>query len=126
MAVDVAPLYIRDGDVYTSAGVTSALDLTLALIEHDHGPTLTRAVARKLVTHLHPSADQAQISVFLAAPPPEDRTAQPYAVVPSAASPRRRPCNADQTPSTSRIADAALGYAVLRWETDRRGFGLTQ
>ncbi|MFD8251222.1 DJ-1/PfpI family protein [Streptomyces werraensis] len=39
VAVDVAPPYIRDGNVYTSAGVTSALDLTLALIEDDHGPT---------------------------------------------------------------------------------------
>lgn len=73
VAVDVSPLYIRDGHVYTSAGVTSALDLTLALIEDDHGPTLARAVARELVTHLHRPADQAQISLFLAAPPPEDR-----------------------------------------------------
>ncbi|WP_438272253.1 GlxA family transcriptional regulator [Streptomyces pseudovenezuelae] len=73
VAVDVAPLYIRDGNIYTSAGVTSALDLTLALIEDDHGPTLARAVARELVTHLHRPADQAQISMFLAAPPPENR-----------------------------------------------------
>ncbi|MGA5141411.1 GlxA family transcriptional regulator [Streptomyces azureus] len=73
VAVDVGPLCIRDGNVYTSAGVTSALDLTLSLIEDDHGPTLARAVARELVTHLHRSADQAQISMFLAAPPPEDR-----------------------------------------------------
>ncbi|WP_234311856.1 GlxA family transcriptional regulator [Streptomyces griseus] len=73
VAVDVHPLCIRDGNVYTSAGVTSALDLTLALIEDDHGPTLARSVARELVTHLHRPADQAQISLFLAAPPPEDR-----------------------------------------------------
>ncbi|AXE90520.1 DJ-1/PfpI family protein [Streptomyces sp. Go-475] len=73
VAVDPNPLYVRDGNVYTSAGVTSALDLTLALIEDDHGPTLARAVARELVTHLHRPADQAQISMFLAAPPPEDR-----------------------------------------------------
>ncbi|MEW2289310.1 DJ-1/PfpI family protein [Streptomyces sp. NPDC047841] len=73
VAVDAAPLYIRDGNVFTSAGVTSALDLTLALIEDDHGPTLARTVARELVAHLHRPADQAQISVFLAAPPPEDR-----------------------------------------------------
>ncbi|MGW3494924.1 GlxA family transcriptional regulator [Streptomyces sp. NPDC001020] len=73
VAVDVSPLCIRDGNVYTSAGVTSALDLTLSLIEDDHGPTMARAVARELVTHLHRPADQAQISMFLAAPPPEDR-----------------------------------------------------
>ncbi|WP_091673743.1 GlxA family transcriptional regulator [Amycolatopsis marina] len=73
VAVDLAPLYVRDGNVYTSAGVTSALDLTLALIEDDHGPTLAREVARELVTYLHRPADQAQISMFLSAPPPGDR-----------------------------------------------------
>lgn len=71
--VDSAPLYIRDGNVFTSAGVISALDLTLALIEDDHGPTLGREVARELVTYLHRPADQAQISTFLAAPPPGNR-----------------------------------------------------
>ncbi|WP_456112215.1 GlxA family transcriptional regulator [Streptomyces specialis] len=76
VAVDPAPLYIRDGRVYTSAGVTSALDLTLALIEDDHGPTLARAVARELVTYLHRPGDQAQISLHLAAPPPADRLAR--------------------------------------------------
>ncbi|UQS24456.1 DJ-1/PfpI family protein [Amycolatopsis thermalba] len=69
VTVDVAPLYVRDGNVYTSAGITSALDLTLALIEDDHGPTLAREVARELVAYLHRPADQAQISTFLAPPP---------------------------------------------------------
>ncbi|MFD9906783.1 GlxA family transcriptional regulator [Streptomyces sp. NPDC059063] len=73
VTVDTAPLYIRDGNVYTSAGVTSALDLTLSLIEDDHGPTLARQVARELVSYLQRPADQAQISVHLAAPPPGDR-----------------------------------------------------
>ncbi|MEI5099376.1 DJ-1/PfpI family protein [Streptomyces sp. PmtG] len=73
VAVDTGPLYVRDGNVYTSAGVTSALDLTLSLIEDDHGPTLARAVARELVSYLHRPADQAQISLFLSAPPPGDR-----------------------------------------------------
>jgi transcriptional regulator GlxA family with amidase domain len=73
IAVDLAPLYIQDGNVYTSAGATSALDLTLALIEDDHGPTLARTVARELVTYLHRPANQAQISMFLSAPPPGDR-----------------------------------------------------
>lgn len=73
VAVDTAPLYIRDGNVYSSAGVTSALDLTLSLIDDDHGPALARTVARILVTYLHRPADQAQISMFLAAAPREDR-----------------------------------------------------
>ncbi|MFJ1455438.1 GlxA family transcriptional regulator [Nocardia sp. N2S4-5] len=73
VAVDTAPLYIRDGNVYTSAGVTSALDLTLSLIDDDHGPALARTVARILVTYVHRPADQEQISMFLAAAPREDR-----------------------------------------------------
>ncbi|MDT0343784.1 GlxA family transcriptional regulator [Streptomyces litchfieldiae] len=73
LAVDPGPLYIRDGNVYTSAGVTSALDLTLALIEDDHGAALARSAARELVTYLHRPGDQAQISLFLSAPAPEDR-----------------------------------------------------
>lgn len=73
VAVDAGPLYVRDGHVFTSAGVISALDLVLALVEDDHGPALARAAARELVTWVHRPADQAQLSAFLAAPPPRDR-----------------------------------------------------
>ncbi|WP_439379915.1 GlxA family transcriptional regulator [Amycolatopsis lexingtonensis] len=78
VTVDLARLYVRDGNVYTSAGVTSALDLTLALVEDDHGPTLAREVAREMVAYLHRPADQAQISTFLA-PPPGDRVVRDLA-----------------------------------------------
>ncbi|QJW35439.1 GlxA family transcriptional regulator [Cellulosimicrobium protaetiae] len=64
--VDPAPIYVRDGDVYTSAGVTSGLDLTLALVEEDHGPDLARRVARVLVTYLQRPGNQAQMSMFTA------------------------------------------------------------
>ncbi|MEO3973940.1 DJ-1/PfpI family protein [Streptomyces sp. CAU 1734] len=73
VAVDVGPLHIRDGNIHTSGGVTSALDLTLSMIEDDHGPAMARTVARELVLYLHRPADQAQISMFLGAPPRGDR-----------------------------------------------------
>ncbi|MER7079275.1 Transcriptional regulator GlxA family, contains an amidase domain and an AraC-type DNA-binding HTH domain [Saccharopolyspora kobensis] len=73
VVVDPVPLYISDGRLHTSAGVTSALDLSLSLIADDHGPTLARKVAQTLVTYLHRRGDQAQISMFLAATPPGDR-----------------------------------------------------
>ncbi len=73
VTVDPAPLFIKDGPVYTAAGVTSALDLSLALIEEDHGPTLARELARSLVVYLQRPGNQAQVSMFLAAPPPEHR-----------------------------------------------------
>lgn len=68
--VDPSPIFIRDGNVSTAAGVTSALDLTLAFVEEDHGPELARSVARGLVTYLQRPGNQAQMSMFVAAPPP--------------------------------------------------------
>ncbi|WP_344460800.1 GlxA family transcriptional regulator [Kitasatospora kazusensis] len=73
VAVDPGPLYLRDGEVYTSAGVTSALDLTLALVEDDHGPDLARTAARWLVTYLQRPGNQAQLSIFVKDAPPENR-----------------------------------------------------
>ncbi|MEV5950164.1 DJ-1/PfpI family protein [Streptomyces sp. NPDC051993] len=70
ITVDPAPIYIRDGRVSTAAGVTSALDLTLAFIEEDHGARLARAVARGLVTYLQRPGNQAQMSMFTATPAP--------------------------------------------------------
>ncbi|MEW1897232.1 helix-turn-helix domain-containing protein [Streptomyces albidoflavus] len=74
-AVTVAPaaLFVSDGNVHTSAGVTSAIDLTLALVEQDHGPALAREVARLLVSYLQRPGNQAQVSMHVAAPPPDHR-----------------------------------------------------
>ncbi|WP_432089062.1 GlxA family transcriptional regulator [Streptomyces sp. bgisy095] len=74
VSVDPAPLWIRDGNVYTSAGVTSALDLTLAFVEEDHGSELARRVARHLVVYMQRPGNQTQMSLFTAAPPPRDDT----------------------------------------------------
>ncbi len=70
--VDPAPIWIRDGAVTTAAGVTCALDLAMAFIEEDHGAALARKVARGLVTYLQRPGNQAQISMFVAAPAPDD------------------------------------------------------
>ncbi len=70
--VDPDPIFVRDGAVATAAGVTSALDLTLAFVEEDHGPELARQVARELVTYLQRPGNQAQMSVHVTAPPPQD------------------------------------------------------
>jgi transcriptional regulator GlxA family with amidase domain len=64
--VDAEPIYIRDGCVATSGGVTSALDLTLAFIEEDHGPATARGVALGTVTYLQRPGGQAQLSMFMA------------------------------------------------------------
>ncbi|GIH66761.1 MULTISPECIES: GlxA family transcriptional regulator [Microbispora] len=72
ITVDAEPIFIRDGNVATAAGVTSALDLTLAFIEEDHGAPLAREVARYLVAYLQRPGNQAQMSMFTESPPPSD------------------------------------------------------
>jgi transcriptional regulator GlxA family with amidase domain len=71
--LSAGPIYIRDGKVATSAGVTASLDLTLAFIEEDHGPELARRVALGMVTYVKRAGDQAQMSLFTTTPRPQDR-----------------------------------------------------
>ncbi len=63
-------IYVRDGTTYTSAGVTAGIDLALALVEDDHGPDLTRDVARTLVVYMQRSGGQSQFSAPLRGPAP--------------------------------------------------------
>lgn len=64
--VDPDPIFVRDGDVYTSAGVTAGMDLALALVEEDHGRAVALAVARELVLFLRRPGGQSQFSAQLA------------------------------------------------------------
>ena len=65
--VEDDPIFVRDGSVYTSAGVTAGMDLALALVEEDHGRDLALRVARQLVLFLKRPGGQAQFSVQLSA-----------------------------------------------------------
>lgn len=58
-------IHVRDGDVWTSAGVTAGIDLTLALVEEDHGHAVAMAVAKRMVLFLRRSGNQAQFSASL-------------------------------------------------------------
>jgi transcriptional regulator GlxA family with amidase domain len=58
-------IFVRDRGVWTSAGVTAGIDLTLALVEEDHGRRVAMAVARRLVLFLRRSGNQAQFSAAL-------------------------------------------------------------
>jgi transcriptional regulator GlxA family with amidase domain len=65
--VDRDALYVRSGNIYTSAGVTAGMDLALALIEHDHGKATALAVAQELVLFLKRPGGQSQFSRHLQA-----------------------------------------------------------
>jgi len=63
--VEAEPIYTRDGDLWTSAGITAGMDLALALVEEDHGHALALAIARELVMFLRRPGGQSQFSVAL-------------------------------------------------------------
>jgi transcriptional regulator GlxA family with amidase domain len=60
--VDANALFCKDGPFYTGAGITSGIDLSLALIEEDYGPAVALAVARELVVYVKRSGGQEQYS----------------------------------------------------------------
>jgi transcriptional regulator GlxA family with amidase domain len=66
-AVDADQIFIRDGALSTTAGVTAGMDLALALVEEDHGRDLALAVARYMVMYLKRPGGQSQFSSHLAA-----------------------------------------------------------
>lgn len=63
--VDADPIFIRDGDVWTGAGISSCLDLALALVADDFGETMALRVARQLVMYVKRPSGQSQFSVPL-------------------------------------------------------------
>ncbi len=63
--VDPNPIFIRDENIYTSAGVTAGMDLALALVEEDYGSRLALQVARNLVLYLRRPGGQSQFSAAL-------------------------------------------------------------
>jgi transcriptional regulator GlxA family with amidase domain len=72
VTVEPDRIFVRDGNVFTSAGVTAGMDLALALVEADHGAEVAMEVARRLVLFARRPGGQAQFSVQLAAEAPRD------------------------------------------------------
>jgi transcriptional regulator GlxA family with amidase domain len=68
--VDTDAIFVRDGDVVTSAGVTSGIDLALSLVEEDFGAEVARATARYLVVFMARAGGQSQFSVRLSSGAP--------------------------------------------------------
>jgi transcriptional regulator GlxA family with amidase domain len=66
-------IFIADGPVWTSAGMTAGIDLALALVEQDLGADVARAVARKLVVYHRRAGGQSQFSALLELQPKSDR-----------------------------------------------------
>ncbi|WP_250460657.1 GlxA family transcriptional regulator [Microbulbifer litoralis] len=74
--VDADAIFVRDGNIYSSAGITAGMDLALALVEEDFGRTLSLAVARRLVLYLKRDGGQQQYSSHLSSQVDSDRFAE--------------------------------------------------
>lgn len=73
------PIFLRDGKIWTSAGVTAGIDLALAMVEEDHGRALALTVARELVVFLKRPGGQSQFSAPLSLQSADDRFADLHA-----------------------------------------------
>jgi transcriptional regulator GlxA family with amidase domain len=71
--VDPDPIYVRDANCYTSAGVTAGIDLALALVEEDLGSALALKIAQMLVVFLRRPSGQSQVSATLTSQKTENR-----------------------------------------------------
>jgi len=67
VSVEPDVIYVQDGNVWTSAGVTAGIDLASALVSDDYGRKAAATVARRLVVHPRRSGGQGQFSALLAA-----------------------------------------------------------
>lgn len=65
VSLDADRIYIRDGDVWTSGGITAGIDLALALIEEDLGSEVARLTAQALVVHQRRPGGQSQFSALV-------------------------------------------------------------
>jgi transcriptional regulator GlxA family with amidase domain len=71
--VDADRIYVRDGEIWTSAGISAGIDLALAMIEEDCGVEVSKAVARDLVVYHRRPGGQSQFSTMLELEPPAGR-----------------------------------------------------
>ncbi|WP_217553512.1 GlxA family transcriptional regulator [Streptomyces sp. GbtcB6] len=67
--VEPDAIHVRDGRYVTSAGISAGIDLTLALVEDDHGADVARDIARELVVFLQRPGGQSQFSTAVTTPP---------------------------------------------------------
>jgi transcriptional regulator GlxA family with amidase domain len=77
--VEPDSIFVRDGSIWTSAGISAGIDLALALIGHDHGDGVAARVAKELVVHHRRPGGQSQFSALMELPIASDRVGRSLA-----------------------------------------------
>ena len=94
-------IFIVDGNVWTSAGMTAVIDLALAMIEQDLGPEVARGVAKSLVVYHRRAGGQSQFSALSKLKPKSDRIQQALTY---AKSHLRRPLSVDELAEAANLS----------------------
>ena len=121
LTVDPDPIYVRDGNVWTSAGVTAGIDLALAMVEADHGADVAQTVARWMVMFLHRPGGQTQFAAPVWVPRATRsavRTAQDYIDTHPGDDHRARPARrtgGDEQRHFSRVFTDEVGETPARY-----------
>jgi transcriptional regulator GlxA family with amidase domain len=113
IAVEMDRIFIADGPIWTSAGMTSGIDLALSLIERDVGPALAKATARALVVHHRRAGGQSQHSEMLELDAKSDRVQDALAF---ARKNLREPLTIEQLAEAARLSPRQF-TRVFRIET---------
>ncbi|WP_343715221.1 helix-turn-helix domain-containing protein [Inquilinus sp.] len=108
--VEADRIFVRDGPVWSSAGITAGIDLALALIEEDLGVDAARAVARTLVVYHRRPGGQSQFSALLDLAPASDRI---QAALSFARDHLREPLPVDRLAEAARLSPRQFGRAFL-------------
>lgn len=109
--VDPDAIYVRDGKIFTSAGITAGMDLALALVEEDLGREAALAVARMLVMYLKRPGGQSQFSTSLQAQATEGRRLAP--LLSWLAEHYREPITVDRMASQAAMSDRTFARIFL-------------
>ncbi|MFJ2564395.1 GlxA family transcriptional regulator [Streptomyces sp. NPDC088770] len=119
--VEPDAMHIRDGRYVTSAGISAGIDLTLALVEDDHGADVARNVARELVVFMQRPGGQSQFSTAITTPPPRGDLLRPLiaSVLSDPAADHSLPAMAASAAVSprhlARLFRAELGTTPARW-----------
>lgn len=73
VAVEADRIFVQDGPIWTSAGMSAGIDMALSMVEYDHGVEVARTVARQLVLYHRRAGGQSQFSTLLELAPKSDR-----------------------------------------------------
>jgi transcriptional regulator GlxA family with amidase domain len=113
LTLDADRIFIVDGPVWTSAGVTASIDLALAMVEKDLGAEIARVVARKMVVYHRRAGGQSQFSTLLELEPKSDRIQR---VLDYAGRNLKRPLSVDELATAAALSPRQFSRA-FRAET---------